>query len=103
MRLQFFLVRRRCLSDFRTVVTGFKIGLEVLVRARPRQVAEVGYIFTGRSSGESKMTLREGFGYLCQLVALYLVVMSQAGERPGHYIVSEAKSPAAPVARSVRI
>ncbi len=98
----FFLVRRRCLSDFRTAVRGFKIGLEVLVRARPRRVAEVGYVFVGRSSGESKLTIGEGFAYLCQLVALYLAVMSQAGERPGHHIVQHVEA-AAPVVRGAQI
>jgi dolichol-phosphate mannosyltransferase len=90
----FFLVRRRCLSDFRTAVTGFKIGLEVFVRTRPRRIAEVGYVFTGRSSGESKMTMREGLGYLCQLVALYLAALPQAGERPGHHVVPHVEAPA---------
>ncbi|HEY7288023.1 MAG TPA: polyprenol monophosphomannose synthase [Vicinamibacterales bacterium] len=99
----FFLVRRRCLRNFRTAVTGFKIGLEVLVRARPRRVAEVGYVFVGRSSGESKLTIREGVGYLGQLVALYLAVMSQAGERPGHHIVQHVEATASAVARGVQI
>jgi dolichol-phosphate mannosyltransferase len=99
----FFLVQRRSLSGFRTAVSGFKIGLEVLVRARPRRVAEVGYVFVGRSSGESKMSLREGIGYLTQLVALYLVVMSQTVERPGHQVVPHVEASAASVARSVQI
>jgi dolichol-phosphate mannosyltransferase len=101
----FFLVRRRCLSDFRTAVKGFKIGLEVLVRARPKRVAEVGYVFVGRSTGESKLTMGEGVAYLCQLIALYLAVLSQTGERPGHHIVQhvDAAAPVATVARGAQI
>jgi dolichol-phosphate mannosyltransferase len=86
----FFLVRRRCLSDFRTAVSGFKIGLEVFVRTRPKRVAEVGYVFVGRSSGESKMSLRECVAFLCQLVALYSATALTTRERPGHHIVSHA-------------
>ena len=91
----FFLVRRRCLANFRTAVSGFKIGLEVLVRARPKRVAEVGYVFVGRSSGESKMNLRECVGFLCQLTALYLAVMLHTSERPGHHIVPRPDTAAA--------
>jgi dolichol-phosphate mannosyltransferase len=99
----FFLVRRGCLADFRTAVRGFKIGLEVLVRARPRRVAEVGYVFVGRSGGESKLTLREGVAYLTQLAALYRAVVSQAGERPGHHIVRHVEAAAPSVARGAQI
>jgi dolichol-phosphate mannosyltransferase len=92
----FFLLRRECLDGFRTAVRGFKIGLELFVRARPKRVAEVGYVFVGRASGESKMTVREGLRFLRQLAALYASTSFQSVERPGHLIVSaRSESPAA--------
>ena len=45
----FFLIRREHLDGFRTSVSGFKIGLELFVRSRPRRLAEVGYVFVGRT------------------------------------------------------
>jgi dolichol-phosphate mannosyltransferase len=66
----FFLVRRSLVasSDLRPV--GYKIGLEILVRLRPRQVAEVPYEFAVRHSGRSKVSLREGAVFLLHLLRL---------------------------------
>jgi len=81
----FFLIRRARLNGLRTSVRGFKIGLELLVRARPQRVAEVGYVFVGRRSGESKMTLREGFAFLRQLASLYTDAASPPS--PRHFMI----------------
>jgi dolichol-phosphate mannosyltransferase len=98
----FFLVRRECLSGFSTAVRGFKIGLELLVRAKPRRVAEVGYVFVNRVSGESKMTVREGLAFLRQLSSLYASALFQSASRPGHLIVAaRPESPATAVAGRV--
>ena len=59
----FFLVRRERLDGFRTSVSGFKIGLEIFVRSKPRRLAEVGYLFVGRSVGVSKITFAEAQGF----------------------------------------
>ena len=67
----FFLIRRSHLDGFRTSVKGFKIGLELFVRSQPRRLAEVGYVFVGRTIGESKMSVAEGTGFLHQLISLY--------------------------------
>ncbi|HEY7292861.1 MAG TPA: polyprenol monophosphomannose synthase [Vicinamibacterales bacterium] len=83
----FFLARRDRLDGFRTRVRGFKIGLELFVRAEPRRVAEVGYVFVGRTSGQSKLTLRECTGFILQLAGLYVRSLSGAAARPGHFIV----------------
>ena len=50
---------------------GYKIGLELYVKARCRQVAEVPISFAARTAGESKMTLGVNAGYLWHLVHLY--------------------------------
>lgn len=99
----FFLVRRGCLTGFRTSVRGFKIGLELFVRARPKRVAEVGYVFVGRGTGKSKMTFGEGLAFLRQLAALYVSAISQSRARPGHLIVSARPESPATISAAGRI
>lgn len=94
----FFLLRRERLRGFRTSVRGFKIGLELLVRARPKRVAEVGYVFVGRTTGESKMNVGECVGFLRQLVSLYVAAVSPSAARPGHLIVPASSAPTRPSA-----
>jgi dolichol-phosphate mannosyltransferase len=67
----FFLIRRELAGGVRISAGGFKICLELLVRARPAQVIEVPYVFEDRAAGESKMSLHEALGYLVQLRDLY--------------------------------
>ena len=78
----FFLIRRSHLDGFRTSVRGFKIGLEIFVRSRPRRLAEVGYVFVGRTLGESKMSFAEGTGFLQQLTGLYRHALAAPIRRP---------------------
>ncbi len=66
-----FLVRRAAVEGARISATGFKICLELLSRARVSSVAEVPFVFTDRTAGESKMSSREAVGYLVQLRDLY--------------------------------
>jgi len=91
----FFLIRRNQLDEFRTSVKGFKIGLELFVRSRPRRLAEVGYIFVGRSVGESKMSVAEGTGFLRQLTSLYRDALSTPARRPACVTISTGQERAA--------
>ncbi len=86
----FFLIRRDRVAGFRTAVQGFKIGLEFAVRSRPRRVAEVGYVFVGRTLGASKMSFAEATGFLKQLLRLYVYAILDAVSRPSHVAVSVA-------------
>jgi dolichol-phosphate mannosyltransferase len=63
----FFLIRRDLARGVQISAGGFKICLELLIRARPRSVVEVPYVFTGRTAGQSKMNVKEATGYLQQL------------------------------------
>src|SRR5262245_49027596 len=74
----FFLLRADRVSTFNTPETGFKICLELLVRGRPQRVAEVGYVFTDRLAGRSKLTVHEGLMFLRQLLRLYRYAWSTA-------------------------
>jgi len=84
----FFLVRRDRMASFRTVSTGFKIGLEILVRASVRRVAEVDYVFVDREAGRSKMSLAECLRFLKQLMRLYRWSRATSAVRPSHLFVS---------------
>lgn len=66
----FFLFRREAIAGIVVFTSGFKIALELLVRSGARRVVEVPYAFVDRTTGRSKMTLREGLGYLAQLGTL---------------------------------
>jgi dolichol-phosphate mannosyltransferase len=72
----YFLVRRAALAEFDTSVTGFKIGLEMFVRSRSRCFAEIGYVFTARQTGTSKMSVAEATRFLAQLVRLSIGALS---------------------------
>jgi dolichol-phosphate mannosyltransferase len=66
-----FLIRRELASGVRISAGGFKICLELLVRGSPSTVVEVPYVFAGRTTGESKMNVKEALGYLAQLKDLH--------------------------------
>ena len=69
----FFVIRREVARGVTIKAGGFKILLELLVRARPRRLVEVPFRFQNRARGESKMSLKEAAGYLIQLRDLYRV------------------------------
>ena len=86
----FFMLRRDRVDRFETSASGFKIGLELLVRAQVRRVAEVDYVFVDREAGRSKMDLGECLRFLKQLCRLYLWSVSPLAVRPSHLVVSAA-------------
>jgi hypothetical protein len=81
----FFLVRRPAIEGVTISAGGFKICLELLVRGRIRSVAEVPYVFAGRTLGQSKMNLREAVGYFVQLRDLLRVRRAKGALPPPSY------------------
>ena len=69
----FFLIRKEVTRNVAIQAGGFKICLELLLRAWPRRLVEVPYRFEDREQGQSKMSFREAAGYLVQLRDLYLL------------------------------
>jgi len=67
----FFLVRRSSLEGVELDPIGFKIGLEVIAKARYRKAIEVPYVFTDRVAGSSKLNQGEILNYLRQLGRIY--------------------------------
>jgi glycosyltransferase involved in cell wall biosynthesis len=60
----FFLVDRNAVDEDALRPSGFKILLEIAVRTEGLRVAEVGYAFGDRHSGESKSGGREGMRFV---------------------------------------
>jgi dolichol-phosphate mannosyltransferase len=67
----FFLIHREVIRGLSIKAGGFKICLEIVVRAWPHRLVEVPYQFDDRELGESKMSMREALGYLVQLRDLF--------------------------------
>ena len=67
----FFLVRRECLNGIDFQEKGFKLLLEVLVRARITSVHEVPFAFGQRFRGASKANLKIAVEYGKLLARLY--------------------------------
>lgn len=63
----FFAVRRAAIDGVRLNAIGFKIGLEVIARAKAERIVEVPYTFRDRELGASKFGRREIIQYLQQL------------------------------------
>lgn len=67
-----FALRRALVQDLPLKARGYKILIEVLSRAEVKGVREVGYVFSSRRHGESKVTFRVCWDYLLQLLQLRL-------------------------------
>jgi dolichol-phosphate mannosyltransferase len=85
----FFAVRATSLDADVLRPLGYKILLELVVRCRLRQVAEVPYQFQDRFAGESKANFGEGLRFLRHLMVLRVSSVSSALARlarPGRRI-----------------
>jgi len=67
----FFMVRRRCLDGIALQKEGFKLLLEILVRADIRSVREVPFTFGERRAGSSKVGMKVGLQYARLLYRLW--------------------------------
>jgi dolichol-phosphate mannosyltransferase len=68
-----FCLRRESFEQADTLnPIGYKIGLELIIKARCRRVREIPIAFVDRAAGRSKLTLSEQWRYLVHLKRLYL-------------------------------
>ncbi len=70
----FFCLRRETLRAAEQAglnPIGYKIGLEILIKARCRRVREIPIDFSDRMHGKSKLTIRQQLEYLLHLWRLY--------------------------------
>ena len=66
----FFCIRRRCLEGISLTPRGFKIGLEIFVKAKVSSFKEIPYTFINRSKGKSKLRSSLVIDYLFQIYNL---------------------------------
>jgi len=64
----FFLIKKSCIRGKSFNPQGFKILLEVLLKADYRKIAEVPIVFVNRKKGKSKAGAKEIFYYLSNLL-----------------------------------
>jgi dolichol-phosphate mannosyltransferase len=67
-----FMVSRDCIEGVVLNPVGFKILLEILVKARFSHLVEVPFVFRNRFRGDSKLGSRVFLDFLGQLYTLYL-------------------------------
>jgi dolichol-phosphate mannosyltransferase len=79
----YFLVKRNSIIGETLNPVGYKILLEVLGRGDIQEIAEVGYVFSERVEGESKVTWKHYLDYLRHLIRLRLTTghMERLGKR----------------------
>jgi dolichol-phosphate mannosyltransferase len=77
----FFMVRRECVQNIAFQRAGFKLLLEILIRARIGSVEEIPFAFGLRSEGESKANFKVGWDYARLLVQLYARKLGLRRER----------------------
>jgi dolichol-phosphate mannosyltransferase len=68
----YFLVRRDSIAEAMLNPVGYKILLEVIGRGEIQEIAEVGYVFSERTKGESKVSWKHYLDYLHHLMRLRL-------------------------------
>ena len=68
----YFMVRRRSIMGKTLSPIGYKILIEVVGRCNIAWIAEVGYVFRERQTGESKVTWKQYVEYIQHLVRLRL-------------------------------
>lgn len=66
----YFLFKREAIEGVRLRPRGYKICLEILVRGKVRRVREIAFIFRDRTTGQSKLGLRQNLDFLVQLLNL---------------------------------
>ena len=67
----FFAFRRHIIKDVRFDAIGYKMLLEILVKAKDVKVSEIPYAFTNRTAGSSKIDASVVYDYLREVYRLY--------------------------------
>jgi len=67
----FFAFKRHVIKNINFDAIGYKILLEILVKAKGVKVKEIPYVFIDRKSGSSKLDVSVGLGYLKAVWRLY--------------------------------
>ncbi|MFH1126426.1 MAG: polyprenol monophosphomannose synthase [Candidatus Altiarchaeota archaeon] len=68
----FFFMKKTVIEGVKMNPMGYKILLEILVKGKYKNVAEVPFLFLNRKVGKSKLNMRIQMQYLMHLLRLYL-------------------------------
>ena len=68
----FFFLKRSVIENVKLNPTGYKLGLEILVKGNYSKVKEIPYTFKSRRNGASKLDKIEIISYLRLLKNLYM-------------------------------
>lgn len=68
----FFCIRKAALEGIELAPYGFKIGLEVFVKANVSKFKEIPFIFVNRKRGKSKLNIKSILQYLLQVFLLFI-------------------------------
>jgi dolichol-phosphate mannosyltransferase len=68
----FFFLKKSVIENVKLNPTGYKLGLEILVKGNYNKVKEIPYTFKPRKNGASKLNKSEIFSYLRLLKDLYM-------------------------------
>jgi dolichol-phosphate mannosyltransferase len=79
----FMGIRRELLKDLELDPVGWKIVLEIVVKAAPARLMEVPIVFRDRQAGKSKMSLGVQWSYIRHLSRLYRYRLSRRGRKRG--------------------
>jgi dolichol-phosphate mannosyltransferase len=77
----FFFLKRRVIEGVSLNPTGYKLGLEILVKGNYVKAKEIPYTFQRRKNGESKLDKREILSYLRLLRDLYMFKLKNSAEK----------------------
>jgi dolichol-phosphate mannosyltransferase len=77
----FFVIRRTAIQNVILAPCGYKILVELLVRARLKDIVEVGYVFRSRQRGESKASLMVFVDYVQHLMRLRATTRALGAEQ----------------------
>ena len=77
----YFVVRRECVEGLNLQPKGFKILLEILVKGRLRNAAEIPFRFATRHAGKSKADLTVAINYFSLLGKLSRYAIFRPGQR----------------------
>jgi len=77
----YFFLKADVIRGASLVPRGYKIGLEILAKAKYDKVVEIPYLFLGRDVGTSKMDAKVHWDYLVQLAHLYWYRLTNSRRR----------------------
>lgn len=89
-----FVIRRSAVENVVLSPCGYKILVELLVRARLKHIVEVGYVFRSRQRGESKASAMIFIHYVQHLLRLRATARALSDE--GDALIETQRKPVAP-------